>query len=69
MPEPIDINGPSSKITPMPSNGAVPSLIKIPNQLAVTLCWVGLGIAIGYYACYKSSEPRQSSRRRSNLGD
>jgi len=64
----IDINGagptPTPKMTPMPTNRTVPSLIPIPNQIAVTVCWVGLGIAIGYYICHKSNSPR----RRSDIG-
>jgi hypothetical protein len=63
MAEPIDINGPTTaRVTPMPSSNPVPSLIKIPNQLAVTFCWVGLGIAIGYYICHKSSQTRPQRR-------
>jgi len=56
--ETIDINGSptQARVIPAPTNG-VPSIIKIPNQLAVTICWVALGAAIGYYICHKTTSP------------
>ena len=47
-------SAPQPTIIPRPAGNQVPSLIGIPNQLAVTVCWVAAGIAIGYYICHKS---------------
>jgi hypothetical protein len=44
-------------VMPMPKGISVPSLIPIPHQLAVTACWVGVGVALGYYLCYRASRP------------
>lgn len=64
--EVIDLNRPVRPTTiPMPTNRTVPSLIPIPNQVAVTVCWVAAGFALGYYLCHRMNSPR--SRR--NIGD
>jgi hypothetical protein len=38
-------------VTPSPMNGTstIPSVINIPPQIAVTVCWIALGFAICWY--------------------
>lgn len=46
---PVDNAQPSGVLSPITPPYTVASIINIPPQIATTVCWVALGVAIGWY--------------------
>lgn len=50
-------------VTPVlmtPAMANMPSIIKINPQIATTLVWVGVGVAIGLWLSHKMKSPRSN---------
>jgi hypothetical protein len=61
----LDASTGKPQVMPMPKQ-QMASIINVPPQIAVTICWVALGIGIGLYISHKSRSPKG---RRVILGD
>lgn len=60
--QPVDDAG-QPTVTPLNPN-QIPSLVRIPPQIATTAVWIGIGFLLGLGTCYYISERSKRGHRR-----